>query len=116
LLDRQKRLENTIKDLERERSGILATLQANTLSEETFQDIQDFTRKVSQGLDKADSDFQTQRQVIEALDVTVTLSVEDGQKIVYLQWIPGFDSRLPLPTPSLPSVFDNTILKIDNVR
>lgn len=45
----------------------------------------------------------------QALDVTVTLTVEEGQKVVYFQWIPGLDARLPLPTQAPLSVFDSTI-------
>jgi site-specific DNA recombinase len=81
LTDRKTRLETTIDALGKERAGLAASLEAVTLTGEQIQTIQDFAAEVRGGLESAD--FATRRGVIELLNVTVTLAVEDGVKVVY---------------------------------
>jgi hypothetical protein len=46
---------------------------------------EDFARRVAGGLEKVETDFETRRQIIDLLDVRVTLAIEDGQKVVYIR-------------------------------
>ena len=62
-----------------------------------------------QKLEFGDQNFEARRGVIETMNVEVTLTVEEGQKVVYLRWLPGPDAQLRLPIPSLLSTFENTI-------
>jgi site-specific DNA recombinase len=89
LCDRKVRLESTIAALEAERVGLLARLESHTLSDEQIQSLQDFAAEVAEGLAAAEEDFETRRQVIEALDVRVTLAVEDDQKVIYVRCVLG---------------------------
>jgi hypothetical protein len=99
LTERKARLEATLQALEHERAGLVAHLEARTLTPDQIQSLQDFAAKVGRGLDLAASDFQTKRRIIEDLNVTATLAVEDGQMIAYVSCILGEDAlslrRLP---------------------
>jgi hypothetical protein len=92
LIDRKVRLEETIFALERERSGLAAHLQAQLLTTEQIQTIQSFAAKVGENLEAMDGDLAAMRALIAALDVQVTLVVENGQKFVYTRCIVGESS------------------------
>ena len=89
LTDRKIRLESTIVSLERERTGLLTHLEANLLSAEQIRTLQEFAAKVGEKLDKMEDDFAARRALIEALDMQVTLMIEDEQKVVYARCILG---------------------------
>jgi len=89
LIDRKVRLEETISALEREKSGLAAHLEAQLLTTEQIQTIQTFAAKVGENLEAMDGDLAAMRALIAALDVQVTLIVEDGQKVVYARCIIG---------------------------
>ena len=89
LTDRKIRLESTIVSLERERTGLLTHLEANLLSAEQIRTLQEFAAKVGEKLGKMEDDFVARRALIEALDMQVTLMIEDGQKVVYARCILG---------------------------
>jgi hypothetical protein len=85
LIDKKSELERAIGELERERSALLASLRAHSLSEQQEQALMDFARKISMGLDCADSNFQARRAIIEAAGVEVTLYPEQGAKKVQFE-------------------------------
>jgi site-specific DNA recombinase len=88
LIQRKTQLETTIEALEREQAGLLAQLETRTLTDDQIQSLQEFAAKTRVGIELAD--FQTRRGIIEALDVQVTLVVENGEKIAYVQCVlPG---------------------------
>lgn len=83
--------------------------------------IKEFSAKVAKGLAIADTDNRAQRQAladnnfnlkrkaIETLNATIPLTFEDGQKVIYLYWMPGSLSLPVPPTPSLLLASQNTI-------
>jgi hypothetical protein len=81
LTDRKARLETTIGALDKERAGLVAQLEVQTLTRAQIQSLQEFSTRIGKGMENAD--FQTRRGLIEDLDVTVTLTVEDGEKVAY---------------------------------
>lgn len=85
LTERKTRLESTINALEEERTVLDASLESHTLTEEQIRSIKGFAAKVREGLEIAD--FQTRRRIIETLDVKVTLTVEEKEKVVYIQCV-----------------------------
>ena len=100
LTDRKVRLEATIFALEKERAGLVAYLNAQLLTAEQIQTIQEFAAKVSETLGAMDGDLGAMRGLVEALDVQITLAVEDGQKVVYARCMIGEDSWLVSQTRS----------------
>jgi hypothetical protein len=93
LTERKTRLETTIKALEKEQAGLVAKLEAQTLTENEIRTLQEFAVKIGAGLEQAD--FQARCGVIEALDIQVTLTVEDEVKVAYLHCaLPGQDAIL----------------------
>jgi len=80
-------LEMEISALEREQAALQAAVDAQTLTVEQIQTVQTFAGQIAQGLDKAEASFDTRRGIIEALNVEATLTVEDGQKVVYVSCI-----------------------------
>jgi len=103
LTDRRVRLEETIFALERERSGLVAHLEAQLLTIEQIRTIQSFAAKVGENLEAMDGDLAAMRALIAALDVQVTLAVEDGQKVVYVRCIVGEGSCPVSPTSGGPT-------------
>jgi len=92
LTERKQRLEETINGLERERETLAARLEVQALTDEQLVGVTEFAQEVAQGLEKADSDFDARRRVIEILDVRATLTAENGQKVVYVQCMLGKDA------------------------
>jgi site-specific DNA recombinase len=89
LLDRKKRLETTIQSLEKERSSLVSSIDRNALTSDQVQTIKEFATKVAKGLERAEESFEVRREIIEALDVEVTVTVEQDKQMVYLRWISG---------------------------
>jgi len=87
LLDRKSRLDATISALQSERSSIEERLKNQSLTQEEIENIQVFAEEVAEGLSAADDDFGARRQMIEALDVQATLTVENDEKIAYVRCV-----------------------------
>jgi hypothetical protein len=85
LTDRKARLETTIGALEKERADLLATLEVQTLTDDQIMTIEDFAREVAGGLEEAEASFDARRHIIDLLDVRVTLTIEEGQKVAYVR-------------------------------
>lgn len=83
LTERKTRLEGTVLALAREQTSLTGSLEAQTLTDEQIKSLREFVAKVSEGLEKAEVDFKTKRWIIEMLNLEATLTVEDGQKVVY---------------------------------
>ncbi|MBN1813041.1 MAG: recombinase family protein [Anaerolineae bacterium] len=86
LVERKKRLENTIAKLEIERGGMEARLQA-ILSDDQICEVATFGERLSAGLEGADEDFAERCRIVELLDVRAVLVVENGDKVVYPTFI-----------------------------
>jgi hypothetical protein len=89
LVDRKARLETTVSALENERAELVASLAAQTLMEEEIQGFVNFASEVTRGLEVVEQDFDTQRRIIEALDMHVTLTAEDGRRTVRVRCMLG---------------------------
>jgi hypothetical protein len=89
LMEKKADLEKTIAELEKERAELMASLEAQTITEEQEQTLKEFTRKIGKGLKAADASFRIRRGIIEALGVEATLAFEDGQKTMRIKCILG---------------------------
>ncbi len=92
LVERKKRLETTIHQLEEERGKLSTEINAESLTQDQIRTLQEFATQVAGGLDKADRDFGVRRGIIEILDVTATLAVEDEEQVVYARCVLGQES------------------------
>jgi site-specific DNA recombinase len=96
LVERKKRLEDTIVKLEVERGGMEMRLQ-DILRDDQICEVATFGERISAGVQSADGDFAERRRIVELLDVQAILAVEDGDKVIYPTFIlskePG-DTRL----------------------
>ncbi len=79
---RRAELEESIGNLKRERCELRRQLEEDGITEEQVETLKAVARKVAKGLDEADNDFEIRRGIIDLLDVTVTMNVEDGKKVV----------------------------------
>ena len=86
-VERKNRLETTINSLEKERAVLVIQIEQDALTDGQIQDIIEFARKTRRGIQLAGQDFEAKRKLIVLLDVNVTLTVEDGQKIAYARCI-----------------------------
>jgi hypothetical protein len=89
LIEKKSDLEKTIAELEKERAALQQSLKAQNITGEQEQTLYDFTQKIGEDIELADTNFQTRRGVIEALGVEATLAFEDEQKIMTLMCILG---------------------------
>jgi site-specific DNA recombinase len=85
LMERRQGLQKTIDDLEKRRADLATLVEAQTITDEQIQTIVEFAEKVRGALEVADQDFETRRQLIDTLDVQVTLAMEEGKRVVYVQ-------------------------------
>ncbi len=92
LIERKGRLEDTIGKLEKERKALVAQLETQTLTDEQVECLEDFALRITEGLELANEDFETQQKVIEMLDVRATLAIEDGKQVAYLRCMLGEDN------------------------
>jgi len=92
LLDRRKRIEETIASLEEEQKGLTAKLQQRALTDEQVESIEDFLAKVARAFEKADESFETRRRVVEMLDVQVELESVDDAYRIYIECHAGEES------------------------
>ena len=83
-----------------EQDRLRCQLQDHEATRIQLQGILDFSRAISAGLARAADDFPSMRAVIDALDLTGVLSVEDGAKMVTLRCAMGETSRIASSIPS----------------
>ena len=82
LVERKTALEKTIAGLEAERGSLAALLAEQEFSAAQVQTLQDLAAAVREGLQ--DADFPFQQQIVDLLDVTAILKVEDGVKVAHV--------------------------------
>lgn len=85
LAERKNRLETTIEALERESCSLVVQLEQRQFTQQQIKDLVQFTAEVAQGLEVAKDNFTARRRIIEMLNVQATLTIEDGQKVAYVQ-------------------------------
>jgi hypothetical protein len=92
LVEKKRRLEETIRALESEKLDLKDFIEKRSLTPEEYEDIQEFSRKISEGINLVSCDFETRKQVIELLDIQVVCMLDDdGNKFVNLKCILGSD-------------------------
>jgi hypothetical protein len=69
------------------------------LTDAQIHSIQEFAKEVTEGMEIASKDFDTRRNIIELLDVQVTLNVDDSEKYVNIRCVLGAD-KCELSTPT----------------
>jgi site-specific DNA recombinase len=79
LWERKNRLETMIAGLEAEQKSIVNELEGQTLTEEQVLNIIEFAQEIAPRMDT--DNFDKKRELIELLDVTVELNVENREKI-----------------------------------
>jgi site-specific DNA recombinase len=87
-------LEAAMGSLEREQAALIAELATQVITEEQMPMLREFAAEVATRLEAAEEDFETRQRIIEILDVRVTLTVEEGQRVVYPRCVLG--GNLPL--------------------
>ena len=85
ILNDMERIETTLDGLERQRAGVIAELEAATLSEKDIQAIRDYAAQVREGLEIADASFDERHWLFVRLDVRVRLTVENEDLIAYAE-------------------------------
>ena len=84
-MSRKNELETTLQSLEHERLRLIEAIEDQILSPQQIESIYEFAAKIGDTLEEADQDFNHRRAIVDALDVRVILTVEDGEKVVYAQ-------------------------------
>ncbi len=87
LWERKNRLETTIAGLEAEQKHITQELEGQSLTEEQTLSIIEFAEKIAPKMDT--KNFDKKRELIELLDVTTELKIENGEKIATVRCFLG---------------------------
>jgi hypothetical protein len=85
LVSRKNELETALRSLEEEKSRLVDVIAQHTVSPKEIENIFEFASKIAANLEGADHDFHQRRAIVDALDVRVVLTVEEGEKVVYAQ-------------------------------
>jgi hypothetical protein len=93
-------LETNIQAVENERASLQAHLERQSLTPDQISSFYNFAAVVSAGLEGADQDLSLRREIVNIIDLRATLTVEEGQRVVYINSILGdnslsFKSSLP---------------------
>jgi site-specific DNA recombinase len=92
LVEKKRRLEETIRSLESEKLDLKDFIEKKSLTPEQFQDIQEFSRRILEGINLLSCDFETRRKIIELLDIQIVCMLDgEGNKYVNLKCILGSD-------------------------
>jgi len=78
-------VKNVLDGQEKQRLVVVNALEQATTSEAELQRVRDYATKVRAELDIANASFKEKRWLIEKLDIRASLTIEDGQKIVYIE-------------------------------
>ena len=89
LLERKLRIETTVVQLEQEHALLSARLEEESLTSDQIMDLEAFAAEVAEGIESAETNFQTRRWIIERLNVVGELAVENGERVVYVECILG---------------------------
>ena len=101
LTDRKTRLEATITTLAKERVNLAASLENETLSEERIATIAEFTTQAAAGLKLVGNEVQERRALLRALAVSGVLTVENGERVLYVRCALG-QAIFPIAPRSVP--------------
>lgn len=96
-VSRKDTLEETVSGLEAQQHKLCETLQTVTLTEDRIRTIEEFAEKVSGKLeliDQSENTFEIKRQILNLLDVTGEVAIEEGEQVIYLSCILDDDRRL----------------------
>lgn len=77
-----ERIEGVLDGLEKRRDSLQEKLQETTLTDEQFMSITQFTQEIAKKLPQARKDFNKRRQLVEILNVTGEMVIENGEKIL----------------------------------
>jgi site-specific DNA recombinase len=83
LQERKARLEETIVNLQREQTDVLAHIQTQVISDDDIAEIEAFCADIRLRIDNPS--FEVQRQIVEFLDVRGKLAIENDEKVVYVK-------------------------------
>lgn len=83
----------------RQRDAIAAEIQAKEISQEQVETIMEFIGEMSVGVKEADRDLAKRRRLIEELDLSARLGIENGEKVAYVTCALGA-RRLSVADPS----------------
>jgi len=92
LADKAKQLEQRLAKLEGAKAALEAHLEANTITDEQIETLEEFASRVALGLKNLE--FEEKRQIIDLLNVQGTLSLEAGQKIIYVRCEIGEQAKI----------------------
>jgi hypothetical protein len=100
---RKREYDDIILRLSRQRTRLEEQLKETTITDEHIAAVETFVGEVKARLPRlVDADFSVKRGIIEALNLRGSLHIEDGLKILYLQWYVTSDRIVldGIPTPS----------------
>jgi hypothetical protein len=87
IIERKVQIENTIQSLRNEWNNMDATITESEIKEDQIVDLKKFVSEVSDGIKLIENDFSAKQKIIDLLDVQVTLTLENSEKIIYAKCI-----------------------------
>jgi site-specific DNA recombinase len=84
LEEKRADLETQLEALQQERQMLEARIAHTTITDEHIRSVTEVAALVQDNLDTAD--FALKRKLVELLNITCSLALEDNEKVVYLHW------------------------------
>ena len=94
LASKKAMIESTLAGLEEEQSRSSMLIARQVYDESHVISIVGFARRIGQGIQAAEQDFAKRCQLVAALDITGELTIENGDKVVYLHCVLGDAKRI----------------------
>ena len=95
LAEKASAFKQTIAELERQEGELEEQIAARIISDEQIQTIADFVGQMGEGIMEADKSFKKRRRLIDQLNLTARLAIEDGERVAYVSCLAG-DGRAPI--------------------
>src|SRR5262249_7072878 len=79
--------EQLIAEQRQERERLQAKLETVSISDKQIDAVEQLVRDIKEAIpDLPAAPFEVRRQLIEALNITGTIAIEDGAKVLHLKW------------------------------
>lgn len=98
--ERKHALEQEAQALQKERAGVVADMDAQSISDEAFNFLMAIAEELSLGVEEAEEDFKVRRQLVESLGLTGKTMIIEGEQHIKVRCEFGAEALLSLSTDS----------------
>lgn len=99
-LSKQREIEERLHSLRREQDVLRRQLASSDISPQIVADLREFGEAIAEELE-TNTSFEFRRGIIEDLGITGVLAEENGEKVIYINWLSRQDRRVVPTSPKI---------------